>query len=252
MFFVRCPFCQSDLECDESCLGSVVACTVCQSELEIMMDGSCRPLNQFAAQPQVSMPNNSYNQGVYGAPAPAPEPPPAPVPVPKKKYSNNSSNSGSSGSAFILAVLALIISIASAVFFYFRTEILSPVKFYTDPVEAATASFEREITTTSKMNTNQNGYLLSKLSAEAIKNYKVDIKEKGKYAVAFWETTINRNTFYGHDWFVQNKDGYYVKVYSPGITDMTSNELKWYEDMKERIEKHEKDNKDFSWDMKTK
>ena len=245
MLTIKCPTCQNELSCDDSCRGCIVECSICQSEIEIMQNGMPRPAG--AAAPSMM-------------PAPAPVPAPAPDSyTPYSQPSRERSSGSGSGLATAAIVLSCIAIVASAVigFFLWKCYVYVPdFKFSSDPEETAKYIFERIELRGAEKGCIQKAFVLGQSKKEALENFEMDTEEKGDYVLVLWETKFRKEKWYGHYWLKENKNGVYVYTGHPKYDEkyekMSDSEKEWLTKMDEKIRKHEKDNKDFDWDIKIK
>lgn len=268
MLTIKCPTCQNELSCDDSCRGSVVECGICQSEIEIMQNGMPRPAGAApASAPTPGMrPASSFTptpgKSPAAAPAPGPVPVPvsaaAPAPVPSSPYSGSSrkssSGSGAAGAIF-LAWIAILLAIGSAVFFWFRTDCIADFSYSNDPEVTAKNMFKQYLKQ-SGLNNSQKAYVLSNCKKEALDNFKARVEDRREYVLILWETKVKSQKWYGHYWLKENKNGVFVYASSPKYGNdyekWSDSDKEWLEKMEEKIKEHERDNKDLDWDIKIK
>lgn len=152
--------------------------------------------------------------------------------------------------AIILSGVAIVIAIGFGVFIHIRSANMTPFNFSSDAEVSAKRIFEKDIKSNAISN-SQRGYILSSFASEAIRNYEVEIKERGRYAIAFWTTTVSGKTYKGYDWMMLNRNDVYVSCYiSYTDNNLTASEKEWVKSMRSRAHDHAGDG--FDWDFKVK
>ena len=243
MITIKCPSCNNELQCDDSYRGTVVKCSICQSEFQVPN----------------SQPAPAESQAPLRLAAEPTPPPMKKITTFERPISSSRSSDGNrlAGTAIFLSIVAIIAVVASSVFFWFRTEPLKKPSFYSDVEKAAKAQFERWLAFQS-LDNDQEGYVCSKSKSEALEHFDMDVEEKGDYALVLWTTKVQGEKIYGHYWFKENKNGVYVLTNKYRLMEekMSDSEREWFAKMEKQIQKHENNDKGkpkFKWeDIKVK
>ena len=234
MITIKCPSCNNELQCDDSYRGTVVKCSICQSEFQVPN----------------SQPAPAESQAPLRLAAEPTPPPMKKITTFERPYSSSRSSDGNglAGTAIFLSIVAIIAVVASSVFFWFRTEPLKKMSFYSDVEKAAKAQFEKELSFRC-IDNDQESYVWSKSKSEALEHFDMDVEEKGDYALVLWTTKVQGEKIYGHYWFKENKNGVYVSIsgrpseYSDAGKKLSDSEREWFTKMEKEIQKHKYNDK---------
>lgn len=211
MITVKCPSCQTELNCEDFFAGQTVQCSVCRNNISIPAVASAPGAMPVASVPNAAPMGTAPNAAPAGGEFSA---------IANQRFSKVGATlknipSAKGGASTALCILSLLLGIAGITFgllAYFGNEKLTP-DFYKDPEKTAMALFKKEITAI-KMLDHEKAYFWEKFGNDAISDARTEVLEEkdgdGDWALVTLKTKANGKTIAKAYKLKKNDDGYYI------------------------------------------